>query len=137
MVNKNTLSRSAIVLIAVLAVVVITVGAVSATSFLNKPSGSHKFKSGMNGTQTNLIQEAIKNNDYTTWKSLMELQLTQDNFNRFVNMSSYTEGFRQNISNFGNFTGMKIPHFGNLSKFSGGNWTKRSRDNVHHNISLS
>lgn len=30
------------------------------------------------------IQEAIEDNDYTAWKSLMESQLTQENFNALV-----------------------------------------------------
>ncbi len=30
------------------------------------------------------IQTAIENGDYATWKSLMEQQLTEDNFNKIV-----------------------------------------------------
>jgi hypothetical protein len=35
-------------------------------------------------TQMKSIQTAIDNNDFATWKSLMESQLTQDNFNKLV-----------------------------------------------------
>ena len=35
-------------------------------------------------TQMQAIQTAIDNNDFATWKSLMEAQLTQDNFNKLV-----------------------------------------------------
>lgn len=34
--------------------------------------------------QMQAIQTAIDNNDFATWKSLMESQLTQDNFNKLV-----------------------------------------------------
>jgi hypothetical protein len=37
------------------------------------------------------IQTAIQNNDYSSWKSLMESQITSDNFNTLVNRYSQIE----------------------------------------------
>lgn len=40
------------------------------------------------------IQEAIENNDYETWKSLMESQLTEENFNALVERHTTMEAER-------------------------------------------
>jgi hypothetical protein len=79
---------------------------------------------GTNRTINQEIQSAIKNDDYSTWKSLIESQLTEDNFNMIVNMSNQTQ-FKPLDNRTMNWTGnFTIPfprHFdqGNMT----GNWT--------------
>lgn len=43
------------------------------------------------------VENAIKNNDYATWKSLLESQLTQENFNKVV--EQYKKMQSQNQTN--------------------------------------
>lgn len=40
---------------------------------------------GLNGNEK-ALKEAIANNDYSTWKSLMEAQITEEHFNKLVEM---------------------------------------------------
>jgi len=68
--------------------------------FVNISTGDHSvgkmmgvpFNSGffMNFSEEQLaeIKLAIKNSDYLTWKLLIESQLTEDNFNSFIQMHS-------------------------------------------------
>ena len=67
------------------AIAILAVGAVSAFGFgWFNPNGSN----GENSTDMQAfhqeVQTAIQNDDYATWKSLMESQLTEENFQNIV-----------------------------------------------------
>ena len=69
------------------AIAILAVGAVSAFGFgWFNPNGSN----GENSTDMQAfhqeVQTAIQNDDYATWKSLMESQLTEENFQNIVDM---------------------------------------------------
>jgi len=128
--NKKIATKTTVFLISILAVLVIAVGIVSANSWLKKTPNAHfsmMAPCGMNNTYMSLIQTAIKNNDYATWKSLMESQLTQENFNKLVNMSKSMNEFKhigRNISISGNF-----PH---AERFRQGNFTSNFSKRDYH-----
>lgn len=109
-----TLSIFAVVLVAILGV-----GLAAACNVGPFGTGFLKFGDYKNMTQAQIqqmqdfntqVQTAIKNNDFATWKSLMESQLTQDNFNNLVTnyqkmsqMMNQTSDFKEHMP--GNFTG--------------------------------
>jgi len=119
-----------VVIVAVIAV--LAIGFVAANNF-----GPGKNFFGKNWNNKNMTQEqiqemqnlsqqintAIKNNDFTTWKSLMESQLTQNNFNKLVaryqNMSQEKQkgfpGYMGGRGKIGNFTGERPPMTGNFT----------------------
>jgi hypothetical protein len=80
-------------IIAVIVVVALAVGSVSAFGFGFGPmfKGGNDLtdeeKAEMQAFQED-IQTAIDNNDYAEWKSLMESQLSEDNFNLIVEQNS-------------------------------------------------
>lgn len=85
------MKQKTIILSAFLAIfaLILIVGSVSAFSGFGKSHGSPDNKGGfaMFGVNQTEIQNAIKNNDYASWKSLIESQLTEENFNKLVEMS--------------------------------------------------
>jgi hypothetical protein len=48
----------------------------------------------------NSVQNAIENNDFDGWKSLMESRLTEENFNRIVEMHKERETNREEMQQF-------------------------------------
>jgi hypothetical protein len=115
--KKKTMTQIGI--FAVVVVAIFGIGFASAYNAGHFGTGFFKFGDSKNLTKTEIqqmkdfnsqVQTAIQNNDYATWKSLMESQLTQDNFNNLVTnyqkmsqMINQTGGFKEHIS--GNFTG--------------------------------
>ena len=43
------------------------------------------------------LQDAIDNEDFDAWKSLMESQLTEENFNKMIEMQNYEEEQRSEM----------------------------------------
>ena len=80
MKNKLTLGIVALVVVGVLAG-----GFVSAFGFGNGPMGdiSEEDRTEMQEFHES-IQEAIENNDYEAWKSLMESRLTEEHFDEII-----------------------------------------------------
>jgi len=81
--NKYMLGIFALAIIAVLGVGVAVASPLGKGFGFNNSNLSAAEKTAMQ-TQMQAIQTAIDNKDFATWKSLMESQLTQDNFNKLV-----------------------------------------------------
>ncbi len=76
------------------------VSLVSANALFGKnraPAHFPLMPSAFNKTFNDQLQLAVTNNDFTAWKSLMDSQLTQENFDRLVAIS-------KNVSMHGNET---------------------------------
>lgn len=87
------MKRKTIYAVALVSLALVLVGSVSAFGLgfgVNNPNLSDDEREAMNELQDQ-IQTAIENNDYATWKSLMESQLTEDNFNSLVEMHDNME----------------------------------------------
>jgi hypothetical protein len=82
--NKYMLGIFALAVIAVLGVGVAVASPLGkGFGFGNDQNLTAAEKTAMQ-TQMQAIQTAIDNKDFATWKSLMESQLTEDNFNKLV-----------------------------------------------------
>jgi hypothetical protein len=81
--NKYMFGIFALAIIAVLGVGVAVASPLAKGFGFNNSNLTTAEKTAMQ-TQMQSIQTAIDNNDFATWKSLMESQLTQDNFNKLV-----------------------------------------------------
>ena len=104
---------------AVIIVAILGVGFVAAYNIGHFGGGFGIVGNSKNMTQSQIqqmkdfntqVQTAIKNNDFATWKSLMESQLTQSNFNNIVANYQKTPQMMNQTGNFkwhmpGNFTG--------------------------------
>jgi hypothetical protein len=114
------MEKKTITFICIFAVVIIAVFGVGLAAAYNGQFGIgfEKILNPRNLTQEKIqqmkdfnsqVQTAIKNNDFATWKSLMESQLTQDNFNTLVaNYLKISQMVNQTSNKWhmpGNFTG--------------------------------
>lgn len=129
------MEKKSIIFVGIFATVLIAIGIVAACGGFGGIGGFGGFIPGnsTNSTQMkdfyNQVQNAIKNNDFNTWKSLMESQLTQDNFNKLVSNYQKMEQrinqtkekwnipmFPENFT-YGNFTHMNIGRMRNKHGF--------------------
>jgi len=69
----------------VAAFAVLAIGGVAAFGFGNGFMAGNSDSTEMQAFHEK-VQTAVENNDFVAWKSLMESQLTQDNFNQMVEM---------------------------------------------------
>jgi hypothetical protein len=82
--NKYMLGIFALAVIAVLGVGIAVASPMEkGFGFVNNHNFTAAEKTALQ-TQMQEIQTAIDNKDFATWKSLMESQLTEDNFNKLV-----------------------------------------------------
>ena len=92
--------KKELITILLLSMVIVGISITSAESFeknISPIQGNNFYGWNMSQMQEiqNSIQQSIKDNDYDSWKtlmkkqiSLMESQITEDNFNKFVNMQN-------------------------------------------------
>ena len=77
-------------LLGVLAFSIVLLLGVSMVSAMSHGQGKQMMKQGNGnfGGDHEAIQTAIENNDFASWKSLMEARITEDNFNEMVKRHS-------------------------------------------------
>ncbi|MBS3143774.1 hypothetical protein J4446_02785 [Candidatus Woesearchaeota archaeon] len=103
--NKKYLAVFAIAMVAL-----VGVGMVSAFGFGNGMKGLSDNDGAQMQEQMEAVNSAIENNDFEAWKSLMESQLTEENFNQMVERHNEMKEFREQMETAkesGDFESMK------------------------------
>jgi transcriptional regulator with AAA-type ATPase domain len=90
--NKKYLAIFAIAMVAL-----VGIGTVSAFGFGNGMKNISDDDKAEMQEHMDAVRTAIENNDYEAWKSFMESQLTEENFNQMVERHNEMAQFREQI----------------------------------------